>query len=129
MKNLFLKQKDGSCCLAGCLEDNIEELQDFYKQGFKDVTTETFFEAEDGLIYLISDINSDQYKNNIKHYRDEIEISSLKQYLSDTDYVIPKLNELKLEDEAEYEAEKIKYADILKKRKEARAQINKLQGN
>ena len=57
------------------------------------------------------------------------EIATLKRYLSDTDYVISKLNELKLEDEAEYEAEKIKYADILKKRKEARVKINELQGN
>ena len=70
-------------------------------------------------------INTEEYKAEVKAN----EIATLKQYLSDTDYVISKLNELKLEDEAEYEAEKIKYADILKKRKEARVKINELQGN
>ena len=70
-------------------------------------------------------INTEEYKAEVKAN----EIATLKRYLSDTDYVISKLNELKLEDEAEYEAEKIKYADILKKRKEARVKINELQGN
>ena len=70
-------------------------------------------------------INTEEYKAEIKAN----EIATLKQYLSDTDYVISKLNELKLEDEAEYEAEKAKYADILKKRKEARTKINNLQEN
>ena len=70
-------------------------------------------------------INTEEYKAEVKAN----EIATLKLYLSDTDYVISKLNELKLEDEAEYEAEKIKYADILKKRKEARVKINELQGN
>lgn len=56
------------------------------------------------------------------------ELSELKAYLSETDYVISKLNELKLEDEDEYEAEREKYSDTLKKRKEARARINELEG-
>lgn len=65
---------------------------------------------------------SDEYKA----YARENEISSLKNYLTETDYVISKLNELKLEDEDEYETEKAKYSDVLKKRKEARARINDL---
>lgn len=56
-------------------------------------------------------------------------IIELKQYLTDTDYVITKLNELKLEDEDEYETEKAKYADILAKRKECRSKINELEGS
>ena len=55
------------------------------------------------------------------------QIASYKNYLSSTDYVIAKLNELKLEDEAEFEKAKIEYKDILAKRKEAREKINQLE--
>lgn len=82
---------------------------------------------KDGKPVLIDDeqvINTEEYKAEVKAN----EIATLKQYLSDTDYVISKLNELKLEDEAEYEAERAKYSDVLKKRKEARARINELEG-
>ena len=81
---------------------------------------------KDGKPVLIDDeqvINTEEYKAEVKTN----EIATLKQYLSDTDYVISKLNELKLEDEAEYEAERAKYSEILKKRKEARARINELE--
>lgn len=83
--------------------------------------------VKDGKPVLIDDeqvINTEEYKAEMKAN----EIATLKQYLSDTDYVISKLNELKLEDEAEYEAERAKYSDVLKKRKEARARINELEG-
>lgn len=82
--------------------------------------------VKDGKPVLIDDekvINTEEYKAEVKAN----EIATLKHYLSDTDYVISKLNELKLEDEAEYEAEKAKYSGILKKRKEARARINELE--
>lgn len=45
-----------------------------------------------------------------------------------TDYVISKLNELKLEDETTYQNERINYQDVLTKRKEARTKINELEG-
>lgn len=80
---------------------------------------------KDGKPVLIDDeqvINTEEYKAEVKAN----EIASLKQYLSDTDYVVAKLNELRLDDEEEYEAEKAKYSDVLKKRKEARARINEL---
>ncbi len=83
--------------------------------------------VKDGKPVLIDDeqvINTEEYKAEAKAN----EMATLKQYLSDTDYVISKLNELKLEDEAEYEAERAKYSDVLKKRKEARARINELEG-
>lgn len=82
--------------------------------------------VKDGKPVLIDDeqvINTEEYKAEVKAN----EIATLKQYLSDTDYVISKLNELKLEDEAEYEAERAKYSDVLKKRKEARVRINELE--
>lgn len=56
------------------------------------------------------------------------EIAKYKDYLSSTDYVIAKLNELKLEDEAKFEKAKEFYKEVLAKRKEARSRINKLEG-
>ena len=68
-------------------------------------------------------INTIEYKNIQKEW----EIKKLKRYLSDTDYVITKLNEAKIEDEELFNLLKTKYADILAKRKEARARINELE--
>ena len=51
-----------------------------------------------------------------------------KQYLNDTDYVITKLNEAKLENEDLFNSLKEEYAEVLIKRKEARAKINELEG-
>ena len=55
-------------------------------------------------------------------------IAKYKDYLSSTDYVIAKLNELKLEDEVEFEKAKAEYKEVLDKRKEARNKINELEG-
>ena len=62
-----------------------------------------------------------------KQLKIDNEIAKYKDYLDSTDYVIAKLNELKLEDEAEFEKAKIEYKDVLAKRKEARAKINQLE--
>ena len=55
------------------------------------------------------------------------EITELQKYLTDTDYIIIKLNEAKLEDDAEFDAMKAQYSEQLTKRKEARSKINELQ--
>jgi len=64
--------------------------------------------------------NSEEYKAMMKAH----EIKKLKRYLTETDYVITKLNELKLVDPTNYEVELTRYQDILNKRKEARIKIN-----
>ena len=87
-----------------------------------------FWAVKNGELCIVDDlevINSDEYKSMLK----EQEITFLKQYLSDTDYVITKLNEAKIEDEELFNSLKTEYSDILAKRKEARAKINELQGN
>lgn len=68
-------------------------------------------------------INTIEYKNIQKEW----EIKKLKRYLNDTDYVITKLNEAKIEDENLFNSLKTEYSDILTKRKEARARINELE--
>ena len=87
-----------------------------------------FWAVKNGELCIVDDlevINSQEYKDMLK----ENEIDSLKQYLSETDYIITKLNEAKIEDEELFNQLKIEYSDILMKRKEARAKINELQGN
>ena len=68
-------------------------------------------------------INTIEYKNIQKEW----EIKKLKRYLTDTDYVITKLNEAKIEDEDLFNSLKTEYSDILAKRKEARVRINELE--
>ena len=84
--------------------------------------TYSYFVYQDGKI--VEKIHEDE-KNKVDKAN---QIASCKDYLSSTDYVIAKLNELKLEDEAEFEKAKIEYKDILAKRKEARNKINELEG-
>ena len=87
-----------------------------------------FWAVKNGELCIVDDlevINSQEYKDMLK----ENEIDSLKQYLSETDYIITKLNEAKIEDEELFNSLKTEYSDILAKRKEARAKINELQGN
>jgi chromosome segregation ATPase len=58
----------------------------------------------------------------------EAEISELKAYLSETDYAITKINEVMATGTDEELAEvKAEYAEVLTKRKEARARINELE--
>lgn len=68
-------------------------------------------------------INTIEYKNAQKEW----EIKKLKRYLTDTDYVITKLNEAKIEDEDLFNSLKTEYSEILTKRKEARVRINELE--
>ena len=68
-------------------------------------------------------VNTIEYQNILK----EQEIDELKKYLSDTDYVITKLNEAKIEDEELFNSLKTEYSNILAKRKEARVRINELE--
>ena len=85
-----------------------------------------FWAVVDNKLVKVDDvevINSQEYKDMLK----ENEIDSLKQYLSETDYIITKLNEAKIEDEELFNQLKIEYSDILMKRKEARTRINELE--
>ena len=104
--------------LSSNLEDGYEEMDyDFFDTGF------------DGCFYLKNFLeNPDAEYLARKTEREKYdEIMNLKNYLASTDYVISKLNELKLEDDEEYEKTKADYAEVLVKRKEARAKINELE--
>ena len=66
---------------------------------------------------------SEEYQKSIK----ETEVSELKNYLAETDYIIAKINEAKIEDDALFEELKTKYSEVITKRKEARERINTLE--
>lgn len=85
-----------------------------------------FWAIKDNKLVKVDDIElqaTEEYKQEIKNN----EIADLKRYLDNTDYVIAKLNEAKIEDEELFEELKVKYAEILTKRKQARARINELE--
>lgn len=54
-------------------------------------------------------------------------VAEAKGYLSETDWVVTKIQEAALFSEEDVEALKVKYADIITKRQEARAKINELE--
>lgn len=82
--------------------------------------------VRDGRLELVEDTEITS-TTEYKRYVIEKGMSASRSYLSDTDYVISKLNELKLEDEDEYETAKAEYSEVLAKRKEARKRINELE--
>ena len=85
-----------------------------------------FWAVRDGALKLVDDVETqatEEYKTMVRNN----EITELQQYLTDTDYIIIKLNEAKLEDDAEFETMKVQYSEQLTKRKKARSKINELQ--
>lgn len=85
-----------------------------------------FWAVRDGALKLVDDVETqatEEYKTMVRSN----EITELQQYLTDTDYIIIKLNEAKLEDDAEFETMKAQYSEQLTKRKKARSKINELQ--
>ena len=85
-----------------------------------------FWAIKDNKLVKVDDIElqaTEEYKQEIKNN----EKKKKKRYLDNTDYVIAKLNEAKIEDEELFEELKVKYAEILTKRKQARARINELE--
>ena len=85
-----------------------------------------FWAVKDRTLKLVDDVET----KSTKEYKTMVlnnEITELQKYLTDTDYIITKLNEAKLEDDAEFDAMKAQYSEQLTKRKEARSKINELQ--
>ena len=129
MIDLYKKQEDGSYYWKQ-FADGYEDCDDCLaaqSEGFVKMDSSLFAIGEDNHTYLKSDIGGEQYNKNITAYKNRLEVIKLKKYLAETDYVITKLNELKLEDEEEYENAKAEYASILTERKNARKRINELE--
>ena len=69
-----------------------------------------------------------QATDEYQHYLAEGQYATALHFLNDTDFIIQKINELSIEDDADGAAElKQKYADKIAKRKEYRKLINELE--
>lgn len=132
MINVYYKKSTGYLCYRHPTNYEPESENDFIEVSEEDY--EKTLQCDYGKAWAVIDgkleIVEDKNITGTKDYKISVcdnEIASLQAYLSSTDYVISKLNELKLEDDDEYEAEKAKYSDVLKKRRDARSRINSIQ--
>lgn len=103
----------------------VEVEDDLYNKTFS-VDTGYIWKVENGVPVIVEDTDENE-KRELKRLKLNNLLCDYEQYLADTDYIITKLNEARLEDDAEFEAMKAQYSEQLSKRKEARSKINELQ--
>lgn len=132
MKKVYYDKKTGYLCNR--YPKNIEKTEDSPFIEVEDEIEEQTYTVEFGKFWKVVDgslvIGDDIETQATQEYKDLVrssEINEYRQYLNDTDYVITKLNEAKIEDEVLFNSLKEEYAEVLTKRKEARAKINELE--
>ena len=132
MKKVYYDKKTGYLCNR--YPKNIEKTEDSPFIEVEDDLEEQTYAVEYGKFWKVVDgslvIGDDIETQATQEYKDlvrSIQINEYQQYLNDTDYVISKLNEAKIEDEGLFNSLKEEYAEVLTKRKEARAKINELE--
>lgn len=103
----------------------IEVEDDVYEQTFS-VSTGYIWKVENGVPVIVEDPDENSQKE-LKRMNLGNLLCDYEQYLADTDYIITKLNEAKLEDDIEFETLKAQYSEQLAKRKEVRSKIRELQ--
>ena len=132
MKKIYYDKKTGYLCNR--YPKDIEKTDDSPFIEVEDEIEEQTYAVEYGKFWKVVDgslvIGDDLETQATQEYKDLVrynEINEYQQYLNDTDYIITKLNEAKIEDEDLFNSLKEKYAEVLTKRKEARAKINELE--
>ena len=132
MKKIYYDKKTGYLCnrypkdIEKTDDSPFIEVEDDLEEQTYAVEYGKFWKVVDGSLVIGDDIETQatqEYKDLVRYN----EINKYQQYLNDTDYVITKLNEAKIEDEELFNSLKEKYAEILTKRKEARTKINELE--
>lgn len=132
MKKVYYDKKTGYLCnrypkdIEKTDDSPFIEVEDDIEEQTYAVEYGKFWKVVDGSLVIGDDIETQatqEYKDLVRYNQ----INEYQQYLNDTDYVITKLNEAKIEDEELFNSLKGKYAEILTKRKEARAKINELE--
>ena len=132
MKKVYYDKETGYLCdrypkdIEKTDDSPFIEVEDDLEEQTYSVEYGKFWKIVNGSLVIGDDIETQQtqeYKDFVKNNL----LCEYKQYLNDTDYVITKLNEAKLEDEDLFNSLKEKYAEVLIKRKEARAKINELE--
>lgn len=133
MKKVYYDKKTGYLCnrypkdIEKTDDSPFIEVEDDLEEQTYAVEYGKFWKVVDGSLIIGDDVEiqaTQEYKDFVKSNL----INEYQQYLNDTDYVITKLNEAKIEDEDLFNSLKEKYAEILTKRKVARAKINELEG-
>ena len=132
MKKVYYDKKTGYLCnrypkdIEKTEDSPFIEVEDDIEEQTYAVEYGKFWKVVDGSLVIGDDIETQatqEYKDLVRNNQ----INEYQQYLNDTDYVITKLNEAKIEDEELFNSLKEKYAEVLIKRKEARAKINELE--
>ena len=132
MKKVYYDKKTGYLCnrypkdIEKTDDSPFIEVEDEIEQQTYAVEYGKFWKVVDGSLVIGDDIETQatqEYKDLVR----SIQINEYQQYLNDTDYVITKLNEAKIEDENLFNSLKEEYAEVLTKRKEARVKINELE--
>lgn len=133
MKKVYYDKKTGYLCnrypkdIEKTDDSPFIEVEDDIEEQTYAVEYGKFWKVVDGSLVIGDDIET-QATQEYKDLFRSSEINKYRQYLNDTDYVISKLNEAKIEDEVLFNSLKEEYAEVLTKRKEARAKINELEG-
>ena len=132
MKKIYYDKKTGYLCNR--YPKDIEKTDDSPFIEVEDDLEEQTYAVEYGKFWKVVDgslvIGDDIETQATQEYKDLVRsnlINEYQQYLNDTDYVITKLNEAKIENEDFFNSLKEKYAEVLTKRKEARTKINELE--
>ena len=132
MKKVYYDKKTGYLCnrypkdIEKTDDSPFIEVEDELEEQTYAVEYGKFWKVVDGSLVIADDIETQatqEYKDLVRYNK----INEYQQYLNDTDYVITKLNEAKIEDEDLFNSLKERYSEILTKRKEARAKINELE--
>ena len=132
MKKIYYDKKTGYICdrypkdIKKTNDSPFIEAEDDIEEQTYSIEYGKFWKVVDGSL-VIGDDTETQATQEYKDYIKDNLICEYKQYLNDTDYVITKLNEAKIEDEDYFNSLKEEYAEVLIKRKEARAKINELE--
>lgn len=129
---LYYKEDSGIVCELPPYNYTIEENDKYIEVGESEYNDAHILPY--GKVWKVIEgklqLEDDETTQNSKDYqlfKLNNELAEYKGYLSNTDYIVIKLSELKLEDDEKYNEEKEQYTEILTKRKENREKINEIE--
>lgn len=131
MKIYYDKNNDNELVLCEDIIENRKDELSFIE--LDNIDYDSLFVCKYGYRYVVENgkivLKENTTITSTQEYKDlqkQIDIDTYQNYLNSTDYVIAKLNELRLDDEEEYQKELENYKEVLEKRKEYRKLLNSL---
>lgn len=107
-------------------DESYEVSEEKITEDFVEMSDDLFAQDDTGSTYLKTYLSSEEYQRELIRRANYNKMIECKQYLYETDYIVIKLSELKLDNLEEYETEKTRYTEILSKRKECRKFLNEI---